>query len=131
MLKALAGDPFFFFFFLFPFLSSERDCLYPSRSGWIGSPWWFVDSIFCFYMLPSPMWCVYGVWVAPGWSIPRVCPSSGVATAVRVATPEGVVVSGRVGLTRWRRGLAVGCDLVATRFPIATGFLSRCPSPSR
>ncbi|MQM09309.1 hypothetical protein Taro_042179, partial [Colocasia esculenta] len=46
------------------------------------------NSISYFSMLPSLVWCVYGVWVAQGWSIPRVCPSSGVATVVvAIAVP--------------------------------------------
>ncbi|MQL97910.1 hypothetical protein Taro_030613 [Colocasia esculenta] len=42
-------------------------------------------------MLPSPVWYVCGLWAALGWSIPWVCLSTGVATAVRVATPEEAV----------------------------------------
>ncbi|MQM08927.1 hypothetical protein Taro_041782 [Colocasia esculenta] len=39
-------------------------------------------------MLPSPVWYVCGLWAAPGWSIPWVCLSADVATAVCVVTPE-------------------------------------------
>ncbi|MQL94917.1 hypothetical protein Taro_027580 [Colocasia esculenta] len=55
---------------------------------WIGSPSWFVDSIYYFSMLPSPVWSVCGVWVALGWSIPWVYLSTRVTTTVHVATPE-------------------------------------------
>ncbi|MQL83290.1 hypothetical protein Taro_015775 [Colocasia esculenta] len=48
---------------------------------------------------PPPVWCVCGVRVAPGWSIPRVCPSSGVATAVHVTMPKGAIVSRCTGPT--------------------------------
>ncbi|MQL77353.1 hypothetical protein Taro_009790 [Colocasia esculenta] len=66
-------------------------------------------------MLPSPMWHVCGLWATPGWSILWVCLSTGVATAVCVATPEEA--SARVAVT--------------VRYPVATGLLSCCPSPSR
>ncbi|MQM15384.1 hypothetical protein Taro_048327 [Colocasia esculenta] len=110
--------------------NEDRDCLYSSRSGWIGSPSWFVDGIFCFSMLPSLMWCVCGVWVAPRWSILRVYPSSGVATGVRGVTPKGAILSQRVGPMRWRRDSVVRHDLVTARFPVAIGLLSWCPSQS-
>ncbi|MQL74458.1 hypothetical protein Taro_006821 [Colocasia esculenta] len=42
-------------------------------------------------MLPSLVWYVCGLWEAPGWSMPWVYLSAGVATAVRVATPEKAV----------------------------------------
>ncbi|MQM04790.1 hypothetical protein Taro_037593 [Colocasia esculenta] len=88
VLKAWPATPSPFSSFPFILLPLRRDCLCPSRSRWIGSPSWFVDSIYCFSMLPSPVWCVCSVWVAPGWSIPWVYLSTGVVTAVRVATPE-------------------------------------------
>ncbi|MQL99635.1 hypothetical protein Taro_032360 [Colocasia esculenta] len=67
---------------------SGRDCLNPFRSGWIGSPSGFVDSVSSFSLLPSTVWYVCGLWAAPGWSIPWVCLSIGVATVVCFATPE-------------------------------------------
>ncbi|MQL99396.1 hypothetical protein Taro_032118 [Colocasia esculenta] len=84
-----------------PLFSSpfDRDCLNPSRSGWIGSPSWFVDSIYYFSMLPSLVWYVCSVWVAPGWSIPWVCLSAGICS--------------------------VGHNLVTTRCPVAIELLSR------
>ncbi|MQM17861.1 hypothetical protein Taro_050842, partial [Colocasia esculenta] len=45
-------------------------------------------SLDSFSMLPFPVWYVCGLWAAPGWSIPWVCLSAGVSTAVHVATPE-------------------------------------------
>ncbi|MQL87805.1 hypothetical protein Taro_020355 [Colocasia esculenta] len=50
-----------------------------------------------FSMLPSPVWYVCGLWAAPGWSIPWVCLSAGVAIAVRIATLEEA--SARSGTT--------------------------------
>ncbi|MQM01963.1 hypothetical protein Taro_034726, partial [Colocasia esculenta] len=41
-----------------------RDFLFPSRSGWIGSPSGFIDSFTAFPMLPSPLCCV---WMVCGW----------------------------------------------------------------
>ncbi|MQL68611.1 hypothetical protein Taro_000896, partial [Colocasia esculenta] len=61
-----------------------------------------------FSMLPSPVWYVCGLWVASRWSIPWIYPSSGVATAVCITTPEGVIVSRRTGTKRWHRD-ALGC----------------------
>ncbi|MQM09759.1 hypothetical protein Taro_042635 [Colocasia esculenta] len=63
-------------------------------------------------MLPSPVWYVCGLWAAPGWSIPWVCLSAGVTIVVHVATQEEAVA-------------------VATHYPVVTGLLSQCPSPSR
>ncbi|MQL84073.1 hypothetical protein Taro_016573 [Colocasia esculenta] len=43
------------------FFVTGRDFLCPSRSGWIGSPSWFIDSFTAFSMLPSPLCCVWMV----------------------------------------------------------------------
>ncbi|MQM08138.1 hypothetical protein Taro_040992, partial [Colocasia esculenta] len=107
-LKALADDPFFPFFFLFPFLSSGAAALAPTpvlvvsfaaidvgellllklQPPLVVPEELQVVAVHSFSMLPSPVWYVCGLWAAPGWSIPWVCLSAGVVTAVRVATPE-------------------------------------------
>ncbi|MQM04154.1 hypothetical protein Taro_036947 [Colocasia esculenta] len=66
-------------------------------------------------MLPSPVWYVCGLWAAPGWSIPWVWLSAGVVTADGCRN-------------------AFSCHdkvAVATLYPVVTGLLSQCRSPSR
>ncbi|MQM01875.1 hypothetical protein Taro_034634 [Colocasia esculenta] len=74
-----------------------------------------LHSFTAFPMLPSPCVYVCSSWATLGFRIPAVYPSSDVATARRVTTPEEALAR-----------LAP----VATPFPVATR-LSRCPSPSR
>ncbi|MQM17345.1 hypothetical protein Taro_050315, partial [Colocasia esculenta] len=52
---------------------------------------------------PLPCGDVCGLWAALGWSIPWVCLSASVATAVCVTTPEEA--SAQSGVTLSRRGL--------------------------
>ncbi|MQM03231.1 hypothetical protein Taro_036009 [Colocasia esculenta] len=116
-LKALSDDPFSLFLLplssppppavlclpLFPLCISGKEEGRACVPSVMELPWskeevanpipsWFVDSISCFSMLPSPVWYVCRVWVAPGWSILWVYFLSDVATAVRVVTPEDAIM---------------------------------------
>ncbi|MQL73283.1 hypothetical protein Taro_005643 [Colocasia esculenta] len=123
-LKALAGDPFSLF--LLPLSSPPPPavfrlplsplCVSGEEEGRARVPGvvellWSEEKI-ASPCSPPPCGGVYGLWAAPGWSIPWVCLSAGVATTVRVATPEDAFA-------------------IATLCPVATGLLSQCPSPSR
>ncbi|MQM15267.1 hypothetical protein Taro_048211 [Colocasia esculenta] len=76
----------------------------------IGSFSCFLVSLDGFSMLPSPVWYVYGLWAAPGWSIPWICLSAGVVT-----TACGLL------LRRFAPSLEGYCrDGVATALEVAT-----------
>ncbi|MQL80814.1 hypothetical protein Taro_013266 [Colocasia esculenta] len=96
------------------FFVKGRDCLNPSRSGWIGSPSGFIDSVYCFPHAPLLLVVVLYLVGGPGLRIPSVCLSVDVAMA------------------DIRRGIgSVGCDLIAARLAIAIRALSQRVSWSR
>ncbi|MQM13179.1 hypothetical protein Taro_046102 [Colocasia esculenta] len=107
-----------------------------SEEEWIGSPSEFVVSVYCFSMLPSPVWCC--VWLVGGLGMehPMGLPLCWCRDHdVRRDTRRGVCPVGH-NLIPTRCPVTIRITVV-TRFPIATRYLvatrllSRCLSPSR
>ncbi|MQM02877.1 hypothetical protein Taro_035648 [Colocasia esculenta] len=131
-LKALAGDPFSLSLFplscpplvelrlpLFPFCIS---CEEEGRTGAMAL--WCLREV-SFSMLPSFVWYVYGLWATPGWSIPWVCLSAGVATEDRCR--DGCSYRDKV----FCRDALPHRDKVAVAVPFLIAMVSRWPRRSR